>query len=175
MMKGRDSQKSGEKVVATNRKAYHNYFIEETYEAGVCLLGTEIKSIREGRVNLQDSFGRVHNEEVFLHHCHINPYSHGNIANHDPVRIRKLLLHRDEINRLMGKVLQKGLTLVPLRIYIKKGRAKVELALVRGKKLYDKRESIKKREASREAEKAVKERRGGEALPILRIYFFTSH
>jgi len=153
-------KKVGEKVVATNRKAYHRYFIEEIFEAGVSLLGTEIKSIREGKINLQESFGRVHNEEVFLHNCHIPPYSHGNLSNHEPLRTRKLLLHRREIHRLMGKVQQKGLTLVPLRIYLKKGKVKVELALGRGKKLYDKRETIKKREADREQEKVMKGRRG---------------
>ncbi len=144
------------KVVATNRKAYHRYHIEEVFEAGICLLGTEIKSIREGKVNLQESFGRLQNEELFLHNCHITPYSHGNISNHQPLRTRKLLLHRREIHRLLGKVQQKGLALVPLRIYLKKGKAKVELALARGKKLYDKREAIKKREADREKERALK-------------------
>ena len=111
------------KVVATNRKAYHDYFIEEKLEAGMVLRGTEVKSLREGRVNLQDSYASVHDEEVYLHHCHISPYSHGNIMNHEPLRARKLLLHRKEINKLIGKTQQKGLTLVPLRIYFNKRRA----------------------------------------------------
>jgi SsrA-binding protein len=145
------------KVVATNRKAYHDYFIEEKFEAGIVLRGTEVKSLREGRVNLQDSYASVQANEIFLHHCHISPYSHGNLMNHDPIRTRKLLLHRKEINKLMGKTQQKGLTLVPLRIYFsKRGHAKVELGLAKGKKLYDRRESIKAREAGREVERAIK-------------------
>jgi SsrA-binding protein len=148
------------KVVATNRKAYHDYFIEEKLEAGVMLRGTEVKSLRDGRVNLQDSYASVDDGEVFLHHCHISPYSHGNIMNHDPIRPRKLLLHRKEINKLIGKTQQKGLTLIPLRIYFsKQGRAKVELALAKGKKQYDRRESIKAREAGREVERAIKGRK----------------
>ena len=148
------------KVVATNRKAYHDYFIEERLEAGVMLRGTEVKSLRDGRVNLQDSYASVDNGEVFLHHCHISPYSHGNIMNHDPLRARKLLLHRKEINKLIGKTQQKGLTLIPLRIYFsKQGKAKVELALAKGKKQYDRRESIKAREAGREVERAIKGRK----------------
>jgi SsrA-binding protein len=148
------------KVVATNRKAYHDYFIEEKLEAGVMLRGTEVKSLRDGRVNLQDSYASVDDGEVFLHHCHISPYSHGNIMNHDPLRARKLLLHRKEINKLIGKTQQKGLTLIPLRIYFsKQGRAKVELALAKGKKQYDRRETIKAREAGREVERAIKGRK----------------
>jgi SsrA-binding protein len=148
------------KVVATNRKAYHDYFIEEKLEAGVMLRGTEVKSLRDGRVNLQDSYASVDDGEVFLHHCHISPYSHGNIMNHDPLRARKLLLHRKEINKLIGKTQQKGLTLIPLRIYFsKQGKAKVELALAKGKKQYDRRESIKAREAGREVERAIKDRK----------------
>ena len=148
------------KVVATNRKAYHDYFIEEKLEAGVMLRGTEVKSLRDGRVNLQDSYASVDDGEVFLHHCHISPYSHGNIMNHDPLRARKLLLHRKEINKLIGKTQQKGLTLIPLRIYFsKQGKAKVELALAKGKKQYDRRESIKAREAGREVERAIKGRK----------------
>ncbi len=148
------------KVVATNRKAYHDYFIEEKFEAGIVLTGTEVKSLREGRVNLQESYASVREGEVFLHHCHISPYSHGNIMNHDPLRVRKLLLHKKEINKLLGKTQQKGLTLVPLRIYFsKRGQAKVELGLAKGKKLYDRRESIKTREAGREVERAIKERK----------------
>jgi len=149
-----------QKVVATNRKAYHDYFIEEKLEAGLVLKGTEVKSLREGRVNLQDSYASVHGNEIFLHQCHISPYSHGNIMNHDPTRARKLLLHRKEINKLIGKTQQKGLTLVPLRIYFSKhGHAKVEIGLAKGKKQYDRRESIKAREAGREVERAIKEKR----------------
>jgi len=149
-----------EKAVATNRKAYHEYFIEEKFEAGIMLQGTEVKSLREGRVNLQDSYASVRDGEVFLHHCHISPYSHGNVMNHDPIRVRKLLLHKKEINKLLGKTQQKGLTLIPLRIYFsKRGHAKVELGLAKGKKLYDRRASIKSREASREVERAIKERK----------------
>ena len=148
------------KVVATNRKAYHDYFIEEKLEAGLMLRGTEVKSLRDGRVNLQDSYASVDDGEVYLHHCHISPYSHGNIMNHDPLRARKLLLHRKEINKLIGKTQQKGQTLIPLRIYFsKRGRAKIELALAKGKKQYDRRESIKAREAGREVERAIKGRR----------------
>ena len=145
------------KIVATNKKAYHDYHIEESYEAGMLLKGTEVKSLREGRANLKDSFARVDNEEIFLYNCHISPYSHGNIANHDPLRTRKLLMHKGEIQRLMGKMMQKGYTLLPLKIYFKDGKAKIELALAKGKKQYDKREDIKKRDAAREMEKAIKE------------------
>lgn len=148
------------KVVATNRKAYHDYFIEEKFEAGIVLKGTEVKSLRDRRVNLQDSYASVKEGEVFLHHCHISPYSHGNLMNHDPIRTRKLLLHRKEINKLLGKTQQKGLTLVPLRIYFSgRGRAKVELGLAKGKKQHDRRASIKAREAGREVERAMKERK----------------
>lgn len=149
-----------ERAVATNRKAYHDYFIEEKFEAGIILQGTEVKSLREGRVNLQDSYASVKDGEVFLHHCHISPYSHGNVMNHEPLRVRKLLLHKKEINRLLGKTQQKGLTLIPLRIYFsKRGHAKVELGLAKGKKLYDRRDSIKAREAGREVERAIKDRK----------------
>jgi len=153
-------KEQAEKAVVTNRKAYHDYFIEDKFEAGIVLRGTEVKSLREGRANLQDSYASVKDGEVFLHHCHISPYSHGNIANHDPMRVRKLLLHRKEINKLIGKTQQKGLTLIPLRIYFtKRGHAKVELALAKGKKQYDRRESIKAREAGREVERATKTQR----------------
>lgn len=147
-----------EKVLASNRKAFHLYKIDEVFEAGICLLGTEIKSLRQGKITLQESFARIQNEEIFLHNCHISPYTHGNVGNHDPMRTRKLLLHHKEILYLMGKVQQKGLALIPLRIYLKRGRAKIAIALGRGKKLYDKRESIKKKEAKREAERVLKER-----------------
>ena len=153
-------KETGEKPVATNRKAFHDYFIEERFEAGIMLQGTEVKSLREGRVNLQDSYASVRGSEVFLHQCHISPYSHGNIMNHDPTRVRKLLLHKSEIHKLLGKTQQKGLTLIPLRIYFsKRGYAKVELGLAKGKKLYDRRETIKAREAGREVQRAIKERK----------------
>jgi len=149
-----------EQAVATNRKAFHEYFIEERFEAGIQLQGTEVKSLRQGKVNLQDSYASVKDGEMFLHHCHISPYSHGNIMNHDPIRVRKLLLHRKEINKLPGKTEQKGLTVVPLRIYFtKRGFAKVELGLAKGKKLHDRRDSIRAREAGREVERAIKERK----------------
>lgn len=153
-------KESPEKVAATNRKAYHDYFIEEKFEAGIVLTGTEVKSLRDGRATLQDSYASVKDGEVFLYHCHISPYSHGNLMNHDPLRVRKLLLHKKEINKLLGKTQQKGLTLVPLRIYFsERGKAKVELGLAKGKKQYDRRESIKAREAGREVERAIKERK----------------
>ncbi len=151
------AKERAEKVVATNRKAFHDYHIEERLEAGIVLKGTEVKSLREGQVNLRDSYASVDRGELVLHHCHISPYSHGNIMNHDPVRPRKLLLHRKEINKLLGKSQQKGLTLVPLRIYFSpRGLAKVELALAKGKKQYDRREAIKAREVGREVERAIK-------------------
>jgi SsrA-binding protein len=152
-----------ETVVATNRKAFHDYAIEEKMEAGIVLRGTEVKSLREGKVNLRDSYASVDHEQVILHNCHITPYSHGNIMNHDPLRPRKLLLHRKEISKLLGKTQQKGLTIVPLRIYFSpRGKAKIEIALAKGKKQYDRREAIKDREAGREVERAMKgARRGG--------------
>ncbi|AZT89599.1 SsrA-binding protein SmpB [Caldicellulosiruptor changbaiensis] len=145
------------KVIATNRKAYHDYFIEETIEAGIELKGTEVKSVRLGHVNLKDSFARVENGEVFLYNMHISPYEKGNIFNVDPMRDRKLLLHKHEINRLAGYVQQKGYTLIPLKIYIKRGKIKVELAVAKGKKLFDKREAIAKRDAELEIRKKMKE------------------
>ncbi|MEE9205066.1 MAG: SsrA-binding protein SmpB [Nitrospirales bacterium] len=151
-----------ETVVATNRKAFHDYAIQEKLEAGIVLKGTEVKSLREGRVNLRDSYASVDHGEVVLHHCHISPYSHGNIMNHDPLRPRRLLLHRREISKLLGKTQQQGLTLIPLRIYFSsRGRAKVEIALAKGKKQYDRREAIKAREAGREIERAMKGIRRG--------------
>lgn len=148
-------------VVATNRKAHHDYFIEETHEAGVVLTGTEIKSVRAGAVNLRDSYALVRDGQMWLENVHISPYEAGNRFNVDPYRARKLLLHRKEINRLMGRVQEKGLTLVPLKMYLKKNRAKVELALVKGKRQYDKRDSISKRDADREIERALKEKERG--------------
>ena len=145
------------KVIATNRNAYHDYFIEETIEAGIELKGTEVKSVRLGHVNLKDSFARVENGEVFLYNMHISPYEKGNIFNVDPMRDRKLLLHKSEINRLAGYVQQKGYTLIPLKIYLKRGKIKVELAVAKGKKLFDKREAIAKRDAELEIRKKMKE------------------
>ncbi len=144
------------KVVCQNRKAYHDYHIEETLEAGISLLGTEVKSLREGKANLKDSYVMIKRGEFFLLNCHISPYTHGNIMNHDPVRTRKLLMHRKEIERLGGKVAAKGYTLIPLKIYFKDSFAKVEIGLARGKRLFEKRETIKEREAKREIERAMK-------------------
>jgi len=143
-------------VVATNRKAYHDYHIEGTYEAGISLLGTEVKSLRDGKANLKDSYAVIKNSEAFLLNCHISPYTHGNIQNHDPLRTRKLLLHRKEIDRLWGNISQKGFTLVPLKIYFKNGKAKVEIGLAKGKRQYEKRESIKEKEAKREIERHMR-------------------
>ncbi len=137
-------------VIASNRKAYYDYEILDKYEAGIALKGTEIKSIREGRVNIKDSFARVVKEEVFLMNMHISPYSHGNVQNHDPLRTRKLLLHRREINKLLGTLTKKGLALIPLSLYYKKSRVKVELGLAKGKKEYDRREDKKKKDIERE-------------------------
>jgi SsrA-binding protein len=145
--------------IAENRKAFHDYHILDTYEAGVALLGTEVKAIREGRVNLRDSYASVERGEVFLHNVNISPYSHRGYAEHEPLRARKLLLHRNEILKLVGKTVEKGMTLVPLRLYFKNGRVKVALGLARGKKDYDKREAIKKRETDRETRAAIKTRR----------------
>ncbi|MEF9437336.1 MAG: SsrA-binding protein SmpB [Candidatus Mariimomonas ferrooxydans] len=145
-------------IVSTNRKAYHDYSIEETYEAGISLLGTEVKSMREGRVNLKDSYAVIKGNEVFLFNCHVSPYSHGNIQNHDPLRTRKLLLHRREIDKLWGKLSQRGFTLIPLRIYFKRGKAKVEIGLVKGKRKYEKREALKEKEAQREIQRHLRKR-----------------
>ncbi len=146
------------KVVATNRKAYHDYEVVETLEAGIALTGTEIKSVRAGQVNLRDGFALIRNGEVWLQNVYIAPYRLGNRANHDPRRERKLLLHRREINRLQGKIQERGWTLVPLKMYLKNNRAKIELGLVRGKRKYDKRRAIAQRDAQREVERALKER-----------------
>ncbi|MGI6587264.1 MAG: SsrA-binding protein SmpB [Peptococcia bacterium] len=150
--------KKGIKIVTENRKARHDYFIEETYEAGIVLAGTEVKSLRAGRANLKDSYAQVENGEMFLFNMHISPYEQGNRFNVDPVRPRKLLLHKREINSLFGKVKQQGLTLVPLKVYFKKGRAKVELALAKGKKVYDKRRAMAERDAQREMARALREK-----------------
>src|SRR5215467_12699404 len=149
---------AGDKVVATNRKAFHNFSILETYEAGLVLRGTEVKSLREAQVNFKDCYAAIEDGEAWLIGCHITPYHHGSDANHDPERKRKLLLHRREVGRLLGKVAERGLTLIPLRLYFKQGRAKVELGLARGKKLHDKRASIRERESRREMEKESRER-----------------
>jgi SsrA-binding protein len=146
------------KVVASNRRAFHDYFIDEKIEAGLVLTGTEIKSIREGRVNLREGYARVSNGEAWLSNVHIAPYEHGNRYNHEPIRDRKLLLHRREIDALIGKLRQQGYTLVPLSLYLKHGRAKVELGLARGKKQYDKRQAIAERDARREIERGLRAR-----------------
>ena len=152
-------ERDGERDVALNRRAYHDYFIDEKYEAGVMLTGTEIKSVRNGRANLRDGYVRIESGEAWLENVHISPYAQGNVMNQEPLRPRKLLLHRKEISSLIGKVKQKGYTLVPLRMYIRRNHAKVEVGLARGKKQYDKREAIAEREAKREIARAV--RRGG--------------
>lgn len=157
--KAKKGDVDGRKLVCRNRRAWHEYEILETVEAGMILAGTEVKSLREGRVNLKDSYAKVEGDEVFLVDAHISPYSHGNIMNHDPLRPRKLLLHKKEIRRLGGKVSERGLTLIPLEIYFKEGRAKVELGLARGKRLYDKRAAIKKRDERRETQRELKARR----------------
>lgn len=144
------------KVIVENRKARHDYHIIETIEAGIVLTGTEVKSLRLGRVNVRDSFARVKDGEVFLHGMHISPYEQGNRFNHDPLRIRKLLLHRREINRLVGKIQERGYTIVPLKLYWKNGRCKVELALVKGKRLHDKRETLARKDAERRIERVLK-------------------
>ena len=146
------------KIVCQNRKAYHDYFIEETLEAGISLLGTEVKSLREGKANLKDSYVLIKGKEALLLNCHISPYSHGNILNHEPLRTRKLLLRRKEIEGLMGKSLQKGYTLIPLKIYFKDSYAKVEIGVAKGKRLYEKREKIKEREAKKAIERVMKSR-----------------
>lgn len=148
------------KIIATNKKARHDFFIDEIYEAGIVLTGTEIKSIRQGKINLKESFAKVQNGEVFVHQMHISLYEQGNRYNVDPVRPRKLLLHKQEIRKLIGYTTQKGMTLVPLSVYIdERGRAKMELALARGKKLYDKREDIAKRDSERRMQQAMKKAR----------------
>ncbi|MFZ5965726.1 MAG: SsrA-binding protein SmpB [Bacillota bacterium] len=147
------------KVIANNKKAWHDYFIEETYEAGIVLTGTEVKSIRMGRVNLKDSYAEVENGEILIHNMHISPYEKGNIFNVDPVRTRKLLLHKREISKLLGYTTQKGLTLIPLKLYINaRGLVKMELAVAKGKKLYDKRDDIAKKDAQRRIQKEMRER-----------------
>ena len=149
----------GTKPIADNRKAGHEYFILERYEAGIALTGTEVKSIRQGGVNLKDSWCSIEEGELFIKQMHISPYDKGNIYNTDPLRVRKLLMHRAEIHRLLGKTKQEGLTLVPLSLYFKDGRVKVEVGLCKGKKLYDKRDDAAKRDAQRAIDRAMKDRR----------------
>ena len=146
----------GEKLICQNKKAFHNYFTEETYQAGVSLLGSEVKSLRDGRVSLGDSYGDIKREEIFLVDAHISSYPQANRLNHEPLRTRKLLLHKKEIRRLIGKVEQRGYTLIPLKLYFVNGRVKVDLGLAKGKKLFDKRESLKKRMMEREMERGRK-------------------
>ena len=158
-MKEKTERELAQTNVAENRKAFHDFHLIETFEAGLVLLGTEVKAIREGRVNLRDSFARVEDGEVFLYNVHISPYSHRGYADHEPLRRRKLLLHRSEIRKLIGKTVEKGMTLVPIRMYFKDGRVKIAVSVAKGKKDYDKRETIKRREADRESRAAIKARR----------------
>jgi SsrA-binding protein len=151
----RQATAAGEKDAAVNRAASHNYFLLERLEAGIALTGTEVKSVRAGRANLKDSYGIVKNNELWLLNAHISPYEHGNIFNHEALRTRKLLVHKEEIRKLIGKTQQKGLTLIPLRLYFKNGRVKVELALAKGKQLWDKRETERRRTADKEAREAI--------------------
>ena len=152
-------RKEDRRLIAENRKARHDYHVLDTWEAGVVLLGTEVKAIREGRVNLRDSYARVEDGEVFVYNVHISPYSHRGYSEHEPLRRRKLLLHRSEIRKLVGKTVERGMTLVPVRMYFKNRRVKMSIALAKGKKEYDKRETIKRREADRETRAAIKARR----------------
>ncbi len=154
----RSEREQAQKSIAENRKAFHDYHILETWEAGVALLGTEVKAIREGNVNLRDSYASVEDGEIWLFNVHINAYSHRGYADHEPTRRRKLLLHRQEIRKLIGRTVERGLTLVPTRMYFKNGHVKVALGLARGKQAHDKRETVKKRDADRETRAAVKER-----------------
>ena len=146
----------GMKLIANNKKAYHDYFIEEKYEAGLVLHGTEVKSLRQGKCSIKESFIRIENCEMFIYGMHVSPYEKGNIFNKDPLRPKKLLLHKREIMKLLGKIKEKGYTLVPLQVYITSGRAKIEIGLAKGKKLYDKREDIAKKDQRRESERDFK-------------------
>ena len=154
MAKGKESQK----LIANNKKAYHDFFIDETYECGIALHGTEVKSMRMGKCSIKEAFVRIEDGEVYVYGMHVSPYEKGNIFNKDPLRVKKLLLHKYEINKLLGKIKEKGYTLVPLQVYFKDGKVKVEIGLARGKKLYDKREAIAKKDQRREAEKEFKVR-----------------
>ena len=151
-MSGRETQK----MVANNKKAYHDFFIDETYEAGIALHGTEVKSMRMGKCSIKESFIRIEDGEIFVYGMHISPYEKGNLFNKDPLRVKKLLMHRSEINKLQGRIKEKGYTLVPLQVYFSRGKVKVEIGLARGKKLYDKRADIAKKDQRREAEKEFK-------------------
>ena len=155
------AKEKGTRLIANNKKAYHDYFVEDTYEAGIALAGTEVKSLRMGKCSIKESFIRIENEEVYIYQMHISPYEKGNIFNKDPLRTRKLLLHKYEINKLIGQQKMKGYTLIPLKIYFKDSLVKVEVGLCRGKKLYDKREDIAKKNAKREAERDFKVRNLG--------------
>ena len=158
-MADKPSGTPGERVVCVNRQARHNYFIDEVYEAGLVLVGSEVKSLRDGKANLSDSYAQIRKGEAFLINSHISPYPGANQFNHEPTRTRKLLLHTREIERLTGKTKERGLTLIPLKVYFKHGRAKVEIGLARGKKLYDKRETLRRKIAQREVERSLKSRR----------------
>ena len=157
-MAEKTEREKAQRIIADNRKAFHDYHVLESWEAGVALLGSEVKAIREGRVNLRDSFARIERGEMWLLNVHISPYSHTDYAGHAEKRERKLLLHRHELNKLAGQVREKGLTVVPLQMYFKKGRVKVQIALVKGKQAHDKRETIRRREIDRETRAAVKAR-----------------
>ncbi len=158
-MAEKTERQKAEKIIAENRKAHHDYHLLETFEAGIVLVGTEVKAIREGRVNLRDSFARVEDGEVYVHNMHISAYSHRGYSDHEATRRRKLLLHKNEIRKLIGKTVERGMTLVPVRMYFKNGRVKVAISLAKGKKEHDRRETIKRREAERESRAAIKERR----------------
>ena len=151
-------QKTAQKLIANNKKAYHDYFIDETYEAGISLHGTEVKSMRMGKCSIKESFIRIENAEIYVYGMHVSPYEKGNIFNKDPLRVKKLLMHKYEINKLAGKVAEKGYTLVPLQVYFKHGRVKVEIGLARGKKLYDKRQDIARKDQRRESQREFKVR-----------------
>lgn len=150
------AKEKGSRLIANNKKAYHDYFIEETYEAGIALHGTEVKSLRMGKCSVKESFIRIENDEVYIYGMHISPYEKGNIFNKDPLRVRKLLMHRFEIRRLQAKIAEKGYTLVPLQVYFKNSLVKVEIGLAKGKKLYDKRQDIAKKDQRREAQRDFK-------------------
>ena len=152
------AKEKGSRLIANNKKAYHDFFIDETYECGIALHGTEVKSMRMGKCSIKEAFVRIEDGEVFVYGMHVSPYEKGNIFNKDPLRVKKLLLHKYEINKLLGKIKEKGYTLVPLQVYFKDGKVKVEIGLARGKKLYDKREAIAKKDQRREAEKEFKVR-----------------
>ena len=152
------AKEKGSRLIANNKKAYHEYFLEETYEAGIALHGTEVKSLRMGKCSIKESFVRIENEEVYIYGMHISPYEKGNIFNRDPLRVKKLLLHKSEIRKMKGKIAEKGYTLVPLKVYFNRSLVKVEIGLAKGKKLYDKRQDIAKKDQRREAERDFKVR-----------------